>query len=1269
MKKRLVVFLTLICIAALLLPLTVSAAEAGTVSGGLGYYEDGTQVTGDVILYEGEYYAFDYSGEMYVDEAFWLNDSYRRAKEDGTLYVNAWYYHEDWNRWYYYGEEGKAAQDFVKLDGIWYYFNYEGQMLTDQVVWSNVDQAWFILGPDPDGGQYTKAVQGWQEAYGQWYYSENDEGVIRPVTYDTRNIGGEWYGFDGSGKMIAGEDQWVDGGVCRAREDGTLYVNEWYQSENGSWYYYGAEGIAPEDFYKIGNVWYYFDSWGGMRQDQVVWSSDYQSYYVLNQDGTKHQALSKVGWNEAYGNWYYLLEEEGSVRYLNYELFEEGGKQYYFGWDGKMLADRCAWISELGKYMYADKNGVLTDTAWFKDAGYWRYLQNGEFLENGIYQIGGKLYSFDYNGYLLTEPGEYERYGEYYYISAGGEGELYQNKWRECEILYPDDIGWVYYGADGAMLRNETQWIDGKLYGFDYNGVMYANTIAQVGGVAYRFYSNGAGQVLVDGWYNHPVTQEWMYVHEGTLPDGILQLDKAYAFNSGYMVSDTAWWEEYNGNYGCYLFGSDGAMITKPGWVQMLGEWFFVQGDGTLAEGWLLNGGSWYYMEPYMAHDKLIYAQDEGKTYVANAKGICTAVQGTGLQTISYDDYWYYGTDRVYLENGKAVTNTWKQVGGFWYYFGEGGIAYSGDTYEIDGKLYLFDGYGKLQTGGWVSLWGAWYYADPANDSALRTGLQTIGGTRYLFSEYSGQMRCGGQYYYNGNSYLIASNGVILMSTAKEGWNEVGNDWYYVQDGYLITDEVIEVNGVYYGFDDEGRMYSGCYAYCGWNYYVFGADGKALSGWQELNGQWVYCHPDWMYAVTWDYYIDNKLYVFDSDGYLMYGSFVRWGTLYTTDSTGAVVKQEEIPNGWFHSDGNWYYTVNGEGYNGWLGDYYLENGRMGYNQFVEYDGKYYYLTHTGLCLRNGWYETPYDGWIYARADGSLVCSQWMQSGSTWYYFYGYRMLQNTSEWIDDEWHAFDEDGKWLGVETYEANYPTGRADGWQQIKGNWYYFYNGMPSFGDMYIGGNRYYFDLETGIMVTNTMEGDNGWYYFGSDGAAVKYTGWKKINGTWYYFNPDYTLYFGFIRDSKGLCNLYTYWNSETDTYECRMRKSEHLKIGDELYYFDANGYTSGAISKNGWYQAGEDWYYFENGALIGSGYRKIDNVVYYFYEGRMVADQLEYYNGAYRYFNASGAMVTKAGWYKVQGESWVYVRDASGRIYEDGIYIIGGTQYTFCNGILME
>lgn len=1267
MKKRLVVFLTLICIVALLLPLTVSAAEAGTVSGGLGYYEDGTQVTDDVILYGGKYYAFDYWGDMYVDETFWLDGYYRRAKEDGTLYANVWYYHEDWDAWYYYGEEGKAAQDFVKINGVWYYFNYEGRMLTDQVVWSNVDQAWFILGPDPDGGQYTKVVQGWQNVYDQWYYGEVVDGVVCPVDYDTRKIGGKWYGFDGSGKMIAGEDQWVDGGVCRAREDGTLYVNEWYQSENGSWYYYGAEGIAPDDFYKIGNVWYFFDGWGEMRQDCVVWSYDYQSYYVLNQDGTKHQALSKLGWNAAFGNWYYLRQTGDSISYVYGEVLEDGGKQYYFQWDGKMMADHASWISELGQYMYADANGVLTDTAWIKEDGDWRYLQNGHFLEGGIYQLGGKLYCFDWNGYLRTEPGEYN---EYYYIAAGGSGQLYQNQWRYREITYPYQIGWVYYGNDGAMLRNEAQRIGGSLYGFDSDGVMITNDVEDFDGVTYSFNAAGVGTVLANGWHKHPVTQEWMYVNDGWLADGILEISGvAYAFNGGYMVSESAWWGEYNGTEGYYLFGADGAMVTKPGWVQMAGEWVYVQNNGSLKEGWLDDGGNWYYMEPAMAHDRVIYAEDEAICYVANSKGVCTAVQGNGLQVVAYNDYWYGTyTYRVYLVNGRAVTNTWKQVDGFWYYFNSEGLAYRGDSYEINGELYLFDGYGKLQTGGWVSLWGSWYYANPANDNALRTGLQTLGGNQYLFDEYSGQMYCGGCYYYDGKYYLTATNGVVLLSTAKEGWNQVGEDWYYVRDGYLVRNQVIEVNGAYYGFDKQGKMLSGGYAYCGWDYYMFGADGRVRTGWQKVNGQWVYCHPDWLYAVSGDCYINGKLYVFDYDGYLMTGSFVRWGTRYTTDSDGAVVKQEEIPDGWYYGDGNWYYTVNGEGYDGWLGDYYLENGYMRYNEFVEYDGKIYYLTPNGLCLRNGWYETRYEGWIYAKADGSLVCSQWMQSGSTWYYFYGYYMVQDTVEWIDGEYHVFDENGKWLGVETDEENYPTGYADGWQKISGKWYYFYNGMPSFGDMYIDGNRYYFDLQTGIMVTNTMEGDSGWYYFGSDGAAVKYTGWQKINGTWYYFNPDHTLYFGLIRDSKGLCNLRVMYNVDTEQYECVMAKSEHLRIGTDLYYFDANGYSTGAISRNGWYEADEDYYYFENGALIGSGYREIGGVGYYFYEGRMVADQLEYCNGSFKYFTASGAMATKAGWYKVQGESWVYVRDASGRIYEDGIYIIGGTQYTFSGGILI-
>jgi glucan-binding YG repeat protein len=135
----------------------------------------------------------------------------------------------------------------------------------------------------------------------------------------------------------------------------------------------------------------------------------------------------------------------------------------------------------------------------------------------------------------------------------------------------------------------------------------------------------------------------------------------------------------------------------------------------------------------------------------------------------------------------------------------------------------------------------------------------------------------------------------------------------------------------------------------------------------------------------------------------------------------------------------------------------------------------------------------------------------------------------------------------------------------------------------------------------------------------------------------------------------------------YVCYLATNEYRVVGGSLYYFNASGSSKGAISANGWYKAGSDWYYFRNGTLIEDGYQVIDGAGYHFYNGCMTANQLEWTSRGIHYFGADGKHVTKEGWYKVHDE-WIYV-DRYGKLCEHGVYKIGGKEYTFQDYILIS
>ena len=75
--------------------------------------------------------------------------------------------------------------------------------------------------------------------------------------------------------------------------------------------------------------------------------------------------------------------------------------------------------------------------------------------------------------------------------------------------------------------------------------------------------------------------------------------------------------------------------------------------------------------------------------------------------------------------------------------------------------------------------------------------------------------------------------------------------------------------------------------------------------------------------------------------------------------------------------------------------------------------------------------------------------------------------------------------------------------GWKQIDGKWYYFEaNGVMQTGWKQIGDKWYYFHTD-GAMRTDWKQIGGKWYYFHTDGAMR--TGWKQIGGKWYYLYED--------------------------------------------------------------------------------------------------------------------------------------------------------------------
>ena len=319
--------------------------------------------------------------------------------------------------------------------------------------------------------------------------------------------------------------------------------------------------------------------------------------------------------------------------------------------------------------------------------------------------------------------------------------------------------------------------------------------------------------------------------------------------------------------------------------------------------------------------------------------------------------------------------------------------------------------------------------------------------------------------------------------------------------------------------------------------------------------------------------------------------------------------------GWVAVDGKQYYFDPDRNYymkTGWLelpdegegkgGIYYFERlasspqlGRGAMETGWTYieqdgDGNWFYFTPSGEDrgkMRLGWQTINNQTYFFHERDGlgnkGRMVVGWHQVGGNFFYFdlttdtrrAGHLITGDSNGWqkIDGSWYLLNKSG---------GNGQRGRARvDWQKVGGRWYYLSptGGLGTRGKMLTGlhkiGNRYWF-LETanngndGRMVTGWRKVNGSWYYFTPGDSGAARTGWQKISGKWYYLDP---------KDAK----MRTGWQ----------------KLNGKWYYLTPG--DSGAM-RTGWQRINGTWYYLmpgDNGSMV-TGWRQIGGLWYFFKGG---------------------------------------------------------------------
>ncbi len=354
---------------------------------------------------------------------------------------------------------------------------------------------------------------------------------------------------------------------------------------------------------------------------------------------------------------------------------------------------------------------------------------------------------------------------------------------------------------------------------------------------------------------------------------------------------------------GVAYYGDSGGYLTK-GWVsENLGmdrgyDWFYVYDDGTLAKGWLVDGGRTFYLQDDYRMQRY-WKMIDGKYYYFGTDGIMVKNKWVGEYYLGADgvmatNTWIgqYHVDANGKKDGTRQIPQWMKTGNRWWYRHADGSYTKNGWEEINGERFHFDKEGYLTTNQWV---GDYYVG---SDGRIQKN-QWIGN---YYVDATGKWDKTkvkpSQWLQSGNKWWYRHGD---GSYTKNGWEKIDGDWYYFdKDGWMLTNQWI---GNYY-VTASGRMAKNTWI---GNYHV-NADGvwddtkKPAAQWIQSGNRWWYKHSDGSYTKNGWEKIGGDWYYFDKDGWMLANQWI--GNYYVTAS-GRMAKNTWIGKYHVGADGLW----------------------------------------------------------------------------------------------------------------------------------------------------------------------------------------------------------------------------------------------------------------------------------------------------------------------------------------------------------------------------
>lgn len=529
---------------------------------------------------------------------------------------------------------------------------------------------------------------------------------------------GTWYVYSSDGSYYCSQRASIEGSDGKYQyyyfNDEGYKINTpqtgWVNA--GGWYYFENGDVVESELKTIGGATYYFDYNGKMVTSTLV--TDYKSgkydsklghtvydYYAVDANGVATKInTSKNDWVKAGDNWGYV--QDGQL--LKKAFAEINGKWYYFDYDGEMVKDGAVHAysvteKEYDYYVFNEDGALVTNDWYFKNSGTY-----GDWYYAGA---DGKAYAAEYENGVLKE----------------GTG------WAKI------NGSWYFFNSSGQMYQNETTYITNRTTGksekfrFDVSGRMVTGYYNRAN--SYDTYNNweyyDESGAAFTGWLSDAAG--WYYVDNGN----VLQGSAVYWVTDengvgGYSTSNSYFYTyktekdekgnakyvstkheaaDYKDSVGYFFNFESGAMIT--GWYSFntwtdfeysttnYTTWYHAEADGSIHQGWLYDGGSWYYLdsdgEILTNTTRTVYEQKDFIKHMQNWKaanpGYTQAEYAVEYQNYRNANTYCFGDDGKMVTGWYSVTTSQKTT---WHYLTADGNAYTGWVQSGDDWYYISNG-------------------------------------------------------------------------------------------------------------------------------------------------------------------------------------------------------------------------------------------------------------------------------------------------------------------------------------------------------------------------------------------------------------------------------------------------------------------------------------------------------------------------------------------------------------------------------------------------